>query len=163
MMFTLLLLAAIAGMVVTSSVATKLADRDVPGLVKSLLGVVGGLVGEGVRWVLVFFILKLFAEAPAAGSWTERLVVFRYANIPYLVGWGFMVGSAAGRTKAVNCPVCQKPLVVDKESAKAKLKPSDYEYIQSCAACGALVAFHPETFEILRHELPTKEVGAPPA
>jgi hypothetical protein len=119
------------------------------------------MVGESVRSMLVYFvILKLFGEQPDPDTWIGNLVVGRYGNIPYLIAWGFIVGSSTGMTKQIKCPGCQQPLLVEKEAAKAKLKPADYEYPHTCASCGTVVFFHPETFEVLRHEPPAPKEEA---
>ncbi len=86
-----------AGIIGAGLMASKLADRPLPGFAKSVIGVLSGVVAELVRVGLAFGVMSLvYASTEVPDGIVPWLAGFRIVGIPILVGIGFMAGSAAG-------------------------------------------------------------------
>jgi len=156
--FLILDLAAIIGAGIFASWA---ANRDLPGIVKSGIGALCGLVVEAVRIGVVYLVMKvLYAEATPPSGFVAFLASFRILNIPILVGIGFLAGSVAGQTN-VKCPACGKPVLVNASDVKEpahkgiSIAPPAAEpklHRQECPHCRATLVLDAKTLAVVGHE-----------
>src|SRR2546423_14619059 len=94
LMIILILFVDLAAAVLTMVAASKLANHEIPALLKGAIGAICGIVGEVAR---VFAAMAIVGQSfSPAGNLLPWLVGLRLFGIPILVGLGFMAGSAAG-------------------------------------------------------------------
>lgn len=146
----------------TIALASWAANRDLPGFVKSLIGALCAFPAEFARMGAAWVVLALFygGQLPGDHSNIAWVVAFRYANIPFLVAFGFFAGAAAG-TATIACPGCGKPVALNQADMRdpdqhavsikaggAQAKP----YRQRCPSCKATLEIDPKTMKILGHQ-----------
>ena len=146
-----LIVATLISIILTAVLANKLAAREIPTFFKGAIGALCGVFMEGIRLLLAVGVISLFVADPSFNGLSAWLAVFRMFNIPILVGFGFMIGSAAVKTKTINCPGCKKSVGFSLPDLKNKAGFSK-ELKEACPLCKTTLVFETETFEIIAHE-----------
>ena len=89
------------------------------------------------------------------GGLAAFLATLRFAKIPWFVFLGYLLGSAAVKTKGYICPNCKKPFNKQFENPVGGFKATGLEvdtFDEPCPHCGSILVHNAATYEIISHK-----------
>ena len=128
---------------------------EIPRFIKGAIGAVFGIIFEGLRQLLAIGFLKLFVHDLSFSGFAGVLAGLSFAKIPWFVFLGYLIGSAAVKTKGYVCPNCKKSFEQVFEEPVGGSQATGLEIVtfeEPCPHCGALLVHNASTYEIISHK-----------
>jgi hypothetical protein len=126
-----------------------LVKLEISSFIKGAIGAIMGIVFEFLRQALAIGIIKLFGAEVSTSGIVVFLVNLRLVGIPWLVGLGFLVGSAAVKSKQYVCPKCRRPFSFPQAELEKKASLETEPFKRNCPYCKTELMFDAGTYEIV--------------